>query len=178
MTVVPSFLSAFYILLSAILPSRLRDWRDVRDWLRPWLDPPGFFQGNCTCCAGLCCSPTPPGTLHYSIASLSNCTCGGFPKTGTLTQGTPGIWTGSINNADGCGLLTLTLTCQFPQTSCGNFNINVNNVAGCNASASANPNAGCSCPLNVVFDVTICTSTCSCCGGGNVPSKAQITVTE
>jgi hypothetical protein len=48
-------------------PSRknLRDIRDARDWLRPWLDPPGFLLPNCPCC------PEAPSQSYHCVGGVT-----------------------------------------------------------------------------------------------------------
>lgn len=53
------------------------DWRDARDWRRPWRDKPGF--SGCCCksapsspapnCFSACCGPQPSSTLHLTIGA-------------------------------------------------------------------------------------------------------------
>lgn len=54
-------------------PTPLRpDWRDPRDWRRPWRDPPGFFS----CCCDDCVPACTPGTATVgNVGSESGDEC-------------------------------------------------------------------------------------------------------
>jgi hypothetical protein len=62
-----------------ILPERgLRlpraDWREPRDWRRPWVDPPGMFY--CDCCKGCPCPVPDPQFLKVVLGGLVSNGCG------------------------------------------------------------------------------------------------------
>lgn len=54
------------------------DWREPRDWRRPWRERPGFFQGNATCDCH--CSSAAPSSPSSALPTYT-CTCAGNPLT-------------------------------------------------------------------------------------------------
>lgn len=157
-----------------ILPGTLReDWREPRDWRRPWRDRPGFIGTAGCCCGGIClCSLDSTTTLHVTFANSGNC-ASLDGRTFTLTKFGTCQWSGS--GTAGCTGDTIHITLQLSSAlACINVGnkITISSNSGNCFLSTAMAASSCTCsPLSLVFNGNVQNNgACTCCNfNGGAP---------
>lgn len=156
------------------------DWREPRDWRRPWLDKPGF--SGC-CCTHTCAACSLPDILHATFSNSGKCS-GLDGKSFALTwqasttasnlscvAGSFAGWRLLVTDSNSCIWEMIVVCVSGGGNNFMNFCLNDN--AHVNKASAQSAAFSCS-PLSVPITLVIPTGYCGAC---SVSGSWTVTVT-